>query len=152
VIVYRIADSRRPLFDGMGALINGGRWNTPGHAIIYAAETYAGAMLEVLAHSNLSSVPKHHVCLPIEIPDTLLTEAIDLNSLSGWPKVSEAECRVLGDAWIARQSSAVLRVPSIVSAGHERNILINPSHRDFGKIVPGEAAAVHWDPRLFSGR
>ena len=152
MVAYRIADSRRPLFDGMGALINGGRWNSPGHAIIYAAVTYAGAMLEVLAHSNLSSVPKHHVCLPVEIPDTLFTETIGLKSLSGWPNVSGAECRVLGDAWIARNTSAVLFIPSIVSAGHERNILINFSHGDSRKIVPGEASPVYWDPRLFARR
>ena len=37
----------------------GGRWNSPGRRVIYAAESYAGAMLEVLANSNIGRVPKH---------------------------------------------------------------------------------------------
>jgi len=152
VIAYRIADGRRPLFDGIGAQINGGRWNSPGHAVIYAAETYAGAMLEVLAHANLSLVPKHHVSLPIDIPDAIRREVIDGTGLPGWPQVPEASCRTLGDAWIGRGSSAVLVVPSIVSAGHERNLLINPAHRDFAKIVPGTTHPVVWDPRFFRGK
>jgi len=152
VVAYRIADSRRPLFDGMGALLYGGRWNSPGRAVIYAAETYAGAMLEVLAHSNLSLVPRHHVSLPIEIPESVRREAIELKDLPGWPHVPERACRALGDAWIERGSSAVLIVPSIVSAGHERNLLLNPAHHEFAKMVPGTASPVVWDPRLFRGK
>jgi RES domain-containing protein len=136
----------------MGAQINGGRWNSPGHAVIYAAETYAGAMLEVLAHANLSIVPKHHVSLPIDIPNSLRREVLDINDLPGWPQVPESACRVLGDAWIKRNLSAVFVVPSIVSAGHERNLLINPAHRDFAKIVLGATSPVVWDPRLFRSK
>jgi RES domain-containing protein len=50
--VFRVADRRFPLFDGTGARIVGGRWNSPGRPLIYAAETFAGALLEVLVHSN----------------------------------------------------------------------------------------------------
>ncbi len=53
MLAFRIADKRFPIFDGTGARLVGGRWNSPGKAVIYAAETFAGAVLEVLVHSNL---------------------------------------------------------------------------------------------------
>ncbi len=54
---FRIADSRHELFDGAGAYLKGGRWNSPGKRIIYAAQTYAGALLEALVHLNFDEVP-----------------------------------------------------------------------------------------------
>ena len=53
---YRIADVRQPIFDGNGAALYGGRWNSPGRRVIYAAETYAGAMLEKLAQANVGRI------------------------------------------------------------------------------------------------
>ena len=53
MIAYRIADARHPIFDGTGAMLRGGRWNSIGQRVIYAAESYAGAMLEILVHANL---------------------------------------------------------------------------------------------------
>jgi RES domain-containing protein len=55
---FRVADPRHALFDGSGAYMKGGRWNSPGRRIIYAAETYAGALLEALVHLNFDSVPR----------------------------------------------------------------------------------------------
>ena len=55
---YRIADRRHKIFDGQGASLLGGRWNSPGRRVIYAAETYAGAMLEALVHANIGRLPK----------------------------------------------------------------------------------------------
>jgi RES domain-containing protein len=42
----------------MMTYLNGGRWNSAGKRVIYAAQTYAGALLEVLVHANLGIVPK----------------------------------------------------------------------------------------------
>ncbi|MGH8336162.1 MAG: RES family NAD+ phosphorylase, partial [Gammaproteobacteria bacterium] len=50
---FRIADRRHPLLDGLGAFLNGGRWNSKGRRVIYSSETYAGALLEILAHANI---------------------------------------------------------------------------------------------------
>lgn len=57
--IYRIADGRKPIFDGRGAALYGGRWNFPGRYVIYAAETYAGALIEKLVHTNIGRVPHH---------------------------------------------------------------------------------------------
>jgi RES domain-containing protein len=149
VLAYRIADSRRPVFDGTGAMLHGGRWNSPGRAVIYAADSYATAMLEVLAHANLSLVPKHHVSIAIDIPTSVKTETIALSEVEGWPQPTEVLCRRLGDDWLTTGRTAVLMVPSIVTAGHDRNLLINPAHRDFAKIRAQDPEPVRWDGRLF---
>jgi putative toxin-antitoxin system antitoxin component (TIGR02293 family) len=50
---WRIADGRFDPFIPVGAALVGGRWNSPGLGVIYASRSYAGAMLECLAHAML---------------------------------------------------------------------------------------------------
>jgi RES domain-containing protein len=54
-----------------------------------------------------------------------------------------------GDAWLASSRSAVLQVPSLVTQGIERNVLINPAHPDFQQVTASRPADVRWDRRLF---
>jgi len=51
---WRIADGRFDVFSPVGASLVGGRWNSPGLGVIYASRSYAGAMLECLAHAGMS--------------------------------------------------------------------------------------------------
>ncbi len=67
---YRIADSRHSPETGEGARLHGGRWNSPGRAVIYACETMTGAMLEKLVHTN-GRMPKHQVGVTYEAPNAL---------------------------------------------------------------------------------
>jgi RES domain-containing protein len=54
-----------------------GRWNSPGRRVIYAAETYAGAMLAVLANANIGRMPKHHAWIEILIGGDVSVEELD---------------------------------------------------------------------------
>ena len=81
---FRIADQRFPVFDGTGPKLVGGRWNSPGRSVIYAAQIFAGAVLEVLVHSNLGRVPKTHAVIEITVPDGLHIEAVSARALRGW--------------------------------------------------------------------
>ena len=83
MFAYRIADSRHPIFDPTGAMLHRGRWNSVGLRAIYAAESYAGALLEVLVHSNLSQPPKNHRVVPISIPDNVSVETVAVTDVSG---------------------------------------------------------------------
>ena len=147
--VFRIADRRFPIFDGTGARMIGGRWNSPGRPLIYAAETFAAALLEVLIRSNLGRVPKTHAAIEITIPETITVESIRGADLAGWEAEDQNASRAFGDQWLKEQRSAVLLVPSVVTRGREHNVLINPEHRDFGQIVAGKPEDVQWDRRLF---
>ena len=55
--------------------------------------------------------------------------------------------RAIGDRWVKKLSSAVLRVPSIV-VPDEFNYLLNPIHPDFAKIEIGKPIAYFFNPRL----
>lgn len=146
---FRIADRRFPIFDGTGARLIGGRWNSPGRPVIYAAETYAGALLEVLVHSNLGRVPKTHAAIEISIPDSVAMESLDGPSLPGWDAEDHIASRAFGDKWLDTRRSAVLFVPSTILREREHNVLINPEHPDFPRIVAGGPQDVQWDKRLF---
>ncbi|MGP8253628.1 MAG: RES family NAD+ phosphorylase [Terracidiphilus sp.] len=146
---FRIADRRFPIFDGTGARLAGGRWNSPGRAVIYAAENFAGAVLEVLVHSNLGRIPKSHALVEITIPDSLRVETIAAASLPGWDAEDQRASRAAGDRWLEEQRSAALLVPSLVTHGRERNVLLNPEHSEFAKIKAGKPQHIAWDERLF---
>jgi RES domain-containing protein len=149
VIVYRIADSRHPIFDATGAMLHGGRWNSAGLRAIYAAETYSGALLEVLVHSNLSLPPKQHRVVRIEVPDRLKVENVSINTVPGWDGEDMRASRAFGDRWLRERRSPILQVPSVITQGRENNVVFNPAHADFDLIRAFDPELVFWDARLF---
>jgi RES domain-containing protein len=134
---YRIADRRHRIFDGEGAAMLGERWNSPGRRVIYAAETYAGAMLEVLANANIGRMPKHHAWIEILIGEDVSVEEVD-----------QRPRRIFGDKWYDEKRSTVLIVPSTV-VRVERNVVINQEHPGFRKLRATAPKPVVWDERLF---
>ena len=146
---FRIADRRHPIFDGTGAKLTGGRWNSPGRAVIYAAETFAGALLEVLVHANLGRAPRTHAVIEITIPESVSIETVRPEAIPGWDAPDQIASREFGDRWLQELRSAVLLVPSFVARGRERNVLISPGHYDFGRITASEPEDLLWDERLF---
>jgi RES domain-containing protein len=149
VIAYRIADARHPIFDPTGAMLHGGRWNSPGIRVIYAAETYSGALLEVLVHANFSQPPKNHRSVRIEIPASLVIETVVPVELPGWDAEDTIASRAYGDEWFRSRRTAVLRVPGVITHGREHNLLFNADHPEFPDIRAGAPEIVHWDMRLF---
>ena len=149
---WRIADGRFDPFSAVGASLVGGRWNSPGLGVIYASQSFAGAMLECLAHAGIGRVPRTHVAVEIAIAATAAVERHDESGLPvGWDKADMRVARAFGNAWIRERRTAVLVVPSVV-ARRERNILINPRHPDFNQIVASAPEPVVWDARLFGSR
>jgi RES domain-containing protein len=147
---WRIADGRFDPFSPVGASLVGGRWNSPGVGVIYASRTYAGAMLECLAHAGIGRVPRTHVAIEIGIAASVTLEQHDESSLPvGWDHADLRVARAVGDAWLRERRTAVLIVPSVV-ARKEANVLLNPQHPDFKRVVAGPAEPVVWDARLFA--
>ncbi len=146
---FRVADRRFPIFAGTGARLVGGRWNSPGRPMIYAAETFAGAILEVLVHGNLGRVPKTHAVVEIAIPDEISIETVLADEMPGWDAEEQLESRSYGDNWLEERRTAILLVPSAVTRGREHNVLLNPGHPEFKNITASKPQAVIWDARLF---
>jgi RES domain-containing protein len=149
--VFRIADARRPVFDGTGSFLYGNRWNSQGRRIAYAAQTYAGALLEILVHAELGRVPRHQVWISIQIPTTVSVEVVTPERVPGWAGSNFGPTQELGDLWFDEQRSAVLQVPSVVTSGVESNFLFNQDHPQFPSIQISPARPVAWDPRLLGG-
>ncbi len=145
---YRIADRRHNIFDGQGAATFGGRWNSPGRRVIYAAETFAGAMLEVLVNANIGRAPKHHGWIEILIGSDVSVEEADVRKVRHWNAPDQRASRIFGDRWYDEQRSTVLIVPSNV-VRVERNVVINQEHPGFRKLRATRPKPVIWDERLF---
>lgn len=144
--LYRIADGRYPLLDGMGAYLVGGRWNTPGVRVVYGSLSYACAMLEIMVHLNSDRLPTTYVDVTIDIPEDLPVETAALPD--AWREKPDLTAD-LGDEWVASGRTVALLVPSAV-AKNETNVLLNPMHPDFQRLVVGAPTPVTWDGRLFS--
>ena len=130
-------------------MLRGARWNSPGRRVIYAAETYAGALLEVLVHAS-GRVPRSQGYVAIEIPADLSIEEIKPDDVPGWDALSFEFARRFGDRWYDERRTLVLMVPSVATLV-ERNVLINQAHPDFPQIRASQPLPVRWDARLFSG-
>lgn len=145
---FRIGDMRHTVFDGAGAMLHGARWNSPGRRVVYASESYAGALLEILAHAS-GRVPRSHGYIEIEIPADLSIEEITPDDLPQWDSPSFQTARVFGDRWFDARRTPVLLVPSVATR-IERNILLNQEHPDFARIRASQPLPVRWDERLWT--
>ena len=147
---WRITDIRYSALDGSGASRYGGRWNSPGRRAVYAAETYSGALLEVLVHAS-GRVPGRQVYTELLIPEGVPIEEITAEEVSGWDAPDFIASRAWGDRWIDERRTLVLLVPSVI-VQVERNVVINPEHPNFSRIRTSEPRPVRWDARLLRER
>ena len=148
---YRLSRSLYPSYDGEGARRAGGRWNSKGIRVLNMSENRALCVLEVLVHLT-DTLPDKYVLGQADIPNDLSYETVEESALPpNWKTLSIAEqtvTRRIGDEWLTRKSSAVLRVPSVVVG--EQNILCNPEHRDFERIHFYDPVSFVFDMRLSS--
>lgn len=151
---WRIVKARfaASAFDGEGARLYGGRWNSPGTALVYTAESRALAMLETLVHLPATALLGLFVCIPVRF-DPRLVSVLPAGELpADWQREPAPEStRRLGDEWVCSQRSAVWQVPSAV-VPRESHFLFNPAHPEFARLAIGEAEAIRFDARLIRTR
>ncbi|MEO7100712.1 MAG: RES family NAD+ phosphorylase [Luteolibacter sp.] len=136
-------------FTGEGARLFGGRWNSPGLAVVYTSSSLSLATLEILVHlEDPEAFTRLFSWAPLQIPDDLL-ETLDETKLPrGWcADETNSTSRSVGDTWLRSTRTAVLAVPSVVTPG-ERNYLLNPEHPRFSEIQIGVAKPFQRDLRL----
>lgn len=150
--IFRLAraEFRGSLWSGDGGLHVDGRWHAAGRRIVYAAQSLSLAQLEVLVHiSDRRQMPRLAYG-EADIPDSLSIEVIKVAGLpDNWRRFApyHAKTQRVGTDWLKRQSSAVLQVPSAISAA-EWNFLLNPAHPEFSRIKLGAPQAFEMDPRV----
>lgn len=141
-------------FDGGFGLFHDGRWNERGRPITYCSTGPALCVLEKLAHiEDVSLLPDDTVLVRYDVPDRLRIEESSLEDLpEGW-RLNERLTRAIGNAWLDRVSTCLLRVPSVIVPivdTDDRNIIVNHRHQDATRITVAHVEKFEYDPRLFA--
>jgi len=147
---YRIATKQyAQKLSGEGARLYGGRWNSEGHSLIYAAQTSSLAMLEILVHLNARRVGTNFCIMVIDVPDALVAAPIVSEDLPlDWDKNPYGYAtQGLGDDFIGKAEKVAISVPSAVNV-LECNYLINDRHPNFGEVQLVEVFPIDFDRRL----
>ena len=148
---YRLCKTKflASAFSGDGARIHGGRWNSPGLAMVYTSSSLSLATLEVLVHlEDPDAFARLFSWIALEIPDDSVERLNPSILPADWSadEVNSAS-QATGDAWLRSLRTAVLAVPSVVTPG-ERNYLLNPTHPRFSEIRIVGTQSFRPDPRL----
>jgi RES domain-containing protein len=147
-VAWRIVKAERAVaaFDGEGARLYGGRWNSPGVRVAYTSGSKALAALETLVHLTPPVIPRY-VIIPLQFDDAMV-EVLPTPLLPpDWTaEPPPSSVQRLGDAWVKSGKSPVLTVPSVLTG--ENNFLLNPDQRDFRRIRIGKPEPFAFDPRL----
>lgn len=134
-------------FDGRGNYLYGGRWTGDRRSAVYVASSTALALLETIVHAPSRLLPRY-VVFPVEFDDALVVDAEPSRLPANWRENPfPADLQAIGDAWLDRAESAVLRVPSAV-VPDESNYILNPEHPDFRRIRIGPSYPLDVDRRL----
>ena len=148
---WRIVKARfaATAFDGEGARLNGGRWNSVGVRVVYVSDSQALAALETIVHLN-PPVAIKYVAIPVQFDAALVGVFPHKHLPAGWQSEPPPPfTQQIGNEWVQSARSALLAMPSILVAKHAgTNFLINQGHPDFGKIKIGKPEPFTFDSRL----
>lgn len=151
MVLWRI--SNHADLSGAGGLLHSGRWHHRGRAVVYLAESPAGALVEALVHVQAASpaeLPRSYQLLEVELPDHASSLDASPQLSPSWRDDSSAT-RALGDAWLAAHQSLLLRVPS-AAVGRSFNRLFNPLHPQAASCRVVSVARYPFDERLLLRR
>lgn len=133
--IYRIVKTKwlEKAFDGEGARLFGGRWNSKGNPCVYCASTESLAQLEMLVHMQKSSLLSHYTLIEVSLTSS---QVMTLQTFpENWQDdPAPPDTAVIGDKWLNDNNSLALKVPSVI-VPREVNYILNPLHPDFPNIV-----------------
>jgi len=136
MFAWRLCREEYADLSGIGASLYGGRWNSPGHSVVYATSSLALAFVEIIPGLRKNVVPKGFVSLSIQINDNASKKEITLDDFPS--KWREEETRnwftKVGDQWLEEKKEILFIVPSVIIP-EEQNILINPHHPEIEKVA-----------------
>ncbi len=149
--VFRLSREKyaTPL-SGKGAAQKGARWNSVGVELIYTEANRSLAMAEVAVHFTLATLPEDYVMITIFVPDDIIIkEVIETDLPPNWKIFPHpGATQKTGDDFVAENKYCILKIPSVVTYG-DFNLLINPGHKDFGRIKITGIEKFPFDKRIF---
>ncbi len=148
MIIYRLAaEAFKNDLSGAGAKLYGGRWNSPGTAVLYTTQNISLAVLEILVRADTDLVPLNYHLIKLELPDTLQPQIITTAKLKKDWKDDPGYTQWMGDEFIKSNNLLFLKVPSAI-VDEENNFILNTGHNDFKKIKISSVKKFQFDKRL----
>lgn len=151
MIIWRIARVAHQALDGEGARLYGGRWNSEGVPVVYAAESLSLAVLEYLVHVDPALIPDDLIAMELALPDDPALGAVvdpGLFPAGDWRTYPAPEWQAeLGDLWIEDATFLWLAVPSAI-VPEEHNVLVNPRHSRVADVRIVGTRPFRFDRRL----
>jgi len=129
---------------GRGGTLVDGRWHRKGIPVVYCTDHPSTALLEILVHATLSTIPDTYQLIEIDVPDDVAVADADLPE--NW-RDDQGATREIGTAFLDRREAALLRVPSVVMPKAE-NLLLNPLHETARRIAIAATYRYPFDSRL----
>jgi RES domain-containing protein len=151
VTAWRIVREGRAAeaFNGEGARQFGGRWNSPGRAVVYASASQSLAALEILVHLNPRGAMRFKA-FRLRIDEAFIAYLPEAVLPANWQSEPPGSgTMVIGDEWVRAGRTAVLAVPSAI-VPVELNYLLNPAHPDFRRITVADPIDFAFDSRLLA--
>lgn len=148
MIVYRMGSYHRvKQLDGAGAKLYGGRWNSPGTAVVYCSSSVSLSALEMLAHSKVR--PIHYHIATIELPNDALIIELDRGNLpKKWFELPyNFETQNVGDIFVKERRGLAMRIPSAVNQ-LESNFILSPDHPEMVNVKIIDVVPFHFDARF----
>ncbi len=137
ISAWRIVHKRftESAFSGEGPYLHGGRWNRPGHRVVYVSQSVSLATLEVLVNGLQPRQIHSYMFFSVQIPP----EHIEKVALKTLPEDWNSDpiprsTQTIGDQWLTSRKSLALQVPSAVVV-QEYNFLLNPLHPEFARLT-----------------
>jgi len=137
MLVHRIVKSisRTRDLTGLGAFLEGGRWNSEGVHALYTSENPSLAMLELLVHLDPEEMPPGMYLMDISLSRSpRILQLTDADLPDDWREPDNLYLRSLGDRHLREGSSLGMKVPSAVMPS-QYNIVLNTQHPSFGRCV-----------------
>lgn len=149
MIVYRLAQQNYAEdISGAGARLTGGRWNSPGNAVLYTSQHISLALLEVLVNAHTLKRLQTLKLVEIAIPDAAPVREIKPQGLkTGWWGDFDYT-QWIGDELLKNAEHLAIKCPSAIVEA-EYNVLLNPQHPAFKGVKLKTVTDFRFDERLF---
>ena len=140
--IYRMHRRARQASDYTGAMLAGGRWNSIGTPMLYAAGHLSLALVEILVHLDKRQLPSDYGWSAADLDEAIWNVPV--------PQLDDlAACQAAGDSWMGNAECLAVQVPSVI-VPQEFNVVLNPKHSGFSKIAWSQPRLFRFDPRLFT--
>jgi RES domain-containing protein len=148
--LYRLVRAGRgdDAFSGEGAKFHGGRWNPPGFPAVYASQSRALAVLEMLVHLTLEARDMAFLIYEITLPKVVRLQRYKGAARAWRHWKSPVTSQDAGRAWLAQGTALALVVPSVIIP-EEANYVLSVRHPQFEELRISKPQPFSFDERLW---